>query len=107
MTFEEYRDKHYSITSVDCKHHVIVDGWREESFDSKIDAEDYIHDSCIGGLNAEYRYHCDFCNAHFNESDIEHRIEDTTFTAPLGSTIVIGGDVSTVPVCPICKDDMA
>lgn len=106
MTFEDYKKEHYSITCVGSIYYAIRDGLTECEFDSMDEVEDFIYDSCVEDLKSEYKYHCDFCNAHFNESDIEHRIEDQKFTAPYGSTIVIGGDVATVPVCPICKDDM-
>ena len=57
-------------------------------------------------MDETHDYKCSFCNEWFIESQVEHRIEDSTFTAPYGSTFVLGGNVESIPVCPICKYDM-
>lgn len=77
-----------------------------EPFESMLDAQDEAEDFVKEEMKGEFQYYCDFCQEFLNESDVQHRIEDARFTAPYGSTVVIGGDVLSVPVCPFCDDDL-
>jgi len=78
----------------------------QEVCDTMIEAQDIREDFATQALREEHKYSCDFCNLYCNEEDVMHRIEDHSFTAPYGSTFILSVDVASVPVCPICQDDM-
>ena len=85
---------------------VMIDGEFEDNFDDMCDAQDTVEDMLNEELRGEYKYYCSFCQEYYNEVDVYHRIQDETFTAPFGSTVIIGRDVTSVPVCPNCSDDL-
>ena len=83
--------------------------WDEDihdSFTNLDEANDELQDLVDTNLAEDHYYKCDFCQVYFQKDEPEHRIEDDLFTAPYGSTFVMGGDVSSVPVCPVCREDL-
>lgn len=103
--FHDYESK-YSIKEENGKFNVYLDGKIENTLDDEIEAQDFIYDQAKETAELEYSLHCDFCDVYFQKDEPEHRIEDDRFTAPYGSTFVMGGDVSSVPVCPVCREDL-
>lgn len=83
-----------------------IDGEIYGIYEDLVEAQDNVEDLLHGVLRSESKYTCPFCQEYYNEEDVQHRIEDSTFTAPYGSTFVLGGDVASVAVCPICSDDL-
>lgn len=78
----------------------------EERCEDILEAEDYIEDEAVENLKRDHTYVCYTCNMYLQESEVRHRIEDSSFRAPYGEVFVLGGDVASVPVCPICDDDL-
>ena len=75
------------------------------SFENMLEAQDFVEDLLNAALAFENKYYCDFCQEYFQEVDVQHRIEDNTFTAPFGSTLTMGGSIGSVAVCPVCRDN--
>ena len=100
------KDFNIDYREEDGKIKVYIDGRFFEAFDGLLEAEDVTEDTLNEELRGDFDYHCDSCLEYFNRGDIEFRIEDNTFTAPYGSTFVMGGDVDVVPVCLNCGDDL-
>lgn len=105
-TLEEHRKEHYEIKIEGESFIVYSEGLAVLICADMYEAQDFVEDQCREDLKSNFKYVCDFCNVYCEESEVEHRIEDITFTAPYGSTFVLGGDVGSVPVCPVCGDDM-
>ena len=105
-TLEEHRKANYEIR-VEGKAFVVYhEGVSIQHCVDMYDAQDFVEEQCREDLKGYHKYICDFCNVYCDENEVEHRIADETFTAPYGSTFVLGGDVSSVAVCPLCGDDM-
>lgn len=106
IAFEEYKKEHYRIEETKSFSTVYLDGDVEEVFSSFLEAEDYVEEHAEADLAEYNHYKCDFCNVYFKANEPEHRIEDSSFTAPYGSTFVLGEDISSVAVCPTCGRDL-
>ena len=106
MTINEYSKIEYK--EKDGLIYVSIDNDSQifEPFESMIDAQDTAEDFVKDEMRQHFRFYCSFCQEFLNETDVEHRLEDSRFSAPFGSTIVWGGDVETIPVCPFCGDDL-
>ena len=94
------------IKAIDNLFVIYLDGDYIGEYDNLLEAQDVLEDAHDEAMNGEHKYKCDFCQQWFDECDVVHRIEDQSFTAPYGDTFVLGGDVASVPICPICSDDM-
>lgn len=94
------------IKEKDGLYYYYLNGDESISYTDRNDCEDDMEDEYADMMNDEHHLVCLFCNEWFYTDQVEHRIEDSTFTAPYGSTIVIGGDVGSLPVCPNCKRDL-
>lgn len=75
-------------------------------YDNILEAQDILEDHYSSSMDENHKYKCDFCIEWFDEDDVRHRIADERFTAPFGSTFVMGGNVASIPVCPCCGDDL-
>ena len=75
-------------------------------YESLIEAQDTLDDEFTAAMDGDHKYRCDFCQEWFDEQQVEHRIEDQSFTAPLGEIFVLGKDVGCIPLCPICGLDL-
>jgi hypothetical protein len=106
ISVEDYKDNHTRIQQLGNQFFVYMDDEHTGTYDDKLEAEDILEDAVTDRLKEDNEYVCDFCNTYYNKDDIEFRIEDNRFTAPYGSTFVMGGSVYCVPVCPICRGDM-
>ena len=96
----------YEIKKIDGLFYYYLDGEPSKFYKNIMDCQDDMEDEYNSIMSDRHKYRCEFCQDYYNENDVEHRIEDGTFTAPYGSTFVIGGTVASVPVCPICQDDL-
>ncbi len=86
---------------------VYLDNEHLGDFDNMVEAQNVLEKEYTKAMNGSHEYKCNFCNEWFVEDQVEHRIEDRSFTAPYGSTFVLGGEVGSVPVCPVCNDSQA
>jgi len=87
-------------------YYYVIDGEESEDYTDKQWCQDDMEDR-IAEINRENNdLYCPFCNEYFLIENVKCRIEDRSFTAPYGSTFVLGGEVGAVPVCNICKDDL-
>lgn len=94
------------IKVLDDRFLIYLDGDYLGEYDNLIEAQDTLDDEFTAAMDGDHKYRCDFCQEWFDEQQVEHRIEDQSFTAPYGSTWVIGGDLTSVPVCPVCDCDL-
>lgn len=94
------------IKSIDNLFVIYLDGEYIGEYDNLIDAQDSLDDAYTEAMDGGHKYKCDFCQQWFNESEVQHQLEDSTFVAPYGEMIEWGGGVVVVPVCPVCGDTM-
>ena len=94
------------IKLLDNMFYIFLDGELIGEYSNMLEAQDTLEDAYCKAMDEKHKYKCDFCQEWYDEQDVLHRIEDRTFTAPYGSTFVLGGDVGSVAVCPVCSDDL-
>jgi hypothetical protein len=52
-------------------------------------------------------FYCEWCDIEITEEEAEIRVEDNTFSAPMGDLkVVIGGSIDKIAVCPECGFDL-
>ena len=105
-TLEEHIREHYKLRVEDEKFVIYVADKREEAFDNMLEAQDVMEDQAEQDLKDEYKIFCSFCNLFCGQEEVEYRLADWRYTAPYGETMAVAGHMGTVPVCPICGDDM-
>ena len=94
------------IREIEGYYYYFIDDEKSERYGTIEWCNDDMEDQ-IAVINRENNdFYCQFCNEYFKKDDVKFRLEDQRFTAPYGSTFVLGGDVACVPVCNICKDDL-